>query len=157
MTPYYDDAGGKKDGRFKKGHPQGPQSDAHRAALSVALKRSWARGRGGLGFGRGSGTVRPIGHTYVNSAGYVKVKVSQQHYRLQHSLVMEAAIGRPLRRGEVVHHVDGDRANNAIGNLFLCRDGEHHNEVHRSQDRALRVLLAAGLVRFVDGVYEALL
>jgi len=158
MTPYYDEDGRAKSGQFRKGQSQGPRSDKHRAALSEALKRSWARGRGGLGFGKGSGVVRLVGHTYVNRSGYVMVKVAERApYRLQHAVVMESVIGRPLQRGETVHHVDGDRANNDIGNLFLCRDGSHHNEVHRSQDRAFRALLAAGLVRFVDGVYEAIL
>jgi hypothetical protein len=155
VTPYYDEDGRVENmGRFRKGVSRGPHSDKHKAALSEALKRSWARGRGGLGFGKGSGVVRPIGSTHVNRQGYLMEKVSLspgQSYRLQHVVVMERAIGRALAPSEVVHHIDGNRRNNDISNLYLCRDRSHHNEVHKTQDAALRALLAAGLVRFRDG------
>lgn len=71
--------------------------------------------------------------------------------------MVEAALARPLRKGEVVHHIDGDRSNNSIENLYLCSDRKHHNAVHRSQDAALRACLEAGLVRFNGGTYEAVL
>ena len=157
MTPYYEQDGKQNSGRFQKGKPQGPQSVTHRQALSDALKRSWARGRGGLGFGKGSGSVRPIGTKSINRQGYVLVKVDQKRRRLEHVLVMEAIIGRYIVRGEVVHHINGNRQDNSPVNLFLCRSLAHHNEVHRSQDHALRALLSAGKVVFRDGVYEAVL
>ena len=39
--------------------------------------------------------------------------------REEHRIVMEGVIGRPLRPYETVHHKDGDRLNNAPGNLEL--------------------------------------
>lgn len=146
-------------GQFQKGVKQGPRSSEHRKALSDALKRSWRKGRGGLGFGKGSGVVRPLGATYIDQQGYVMVKVKTEGrmYRQEHIVVMEREIGRSLVLGEVVHHIDGNRQNNAPANLFLCRNRSHHNQVHNSQDAALRKLLAAGVVVFRDGVYEALL
>lgn len=101
----------------------------------------------------------PVGTRKVNRDGYVMVKVvpGKGPWRAEHQLVMESHLGRPLTSGEVVHHIDGDRANNSIHNLFLCRDRAHHNDVHRSQDAALRALLEAGFVVFKDGRYEAVL
>jgi len=42
----------------------------------------------------------------------------------EHRLVMERILGRPLKRHETVHHVDGQRANNRIdGPLMNWRSG----------------------------------
>ena len=37
----------------------------------------------------------------------------------QHRVVMEQSIGRPLVKGENVHHINGDRSDNRIENLEL--------------------------------------
>jgi hypothetical protein len=44
----------------------------------------------------------------------------------EHRLVMEQAIGRYLEEWELVHHKDGDRANNLLANLELL-DGRARN------------------------------
>jgi hypothetical protein len=43
---------------------------------------------------------------------------------------MENRINRLLRPGEVVHHRDFDKLNNAIENLELMSDS-NHNRLHR--------------------------
>lgn len=55
-------------------------------------------------------------HPHANSGGYVR----------EHRLVMERALGRPLRRREVVHHLDGDRANNDPSNLAVYASNGAH-------------------------------
>lgn len=45
--------------------------------------------------------------------------------RHEHRVVAEGALGRPLARGEVVHHIDGDKRNNAPENLEVITQGEH--------------------------------
>ena len=68
-----------------------------------------------------------------NSDGYILIKkpdhprADLEGYVMEHRLVMEAKLGRALTRDEVVHHVDGNRANNAPENLILF--GSHR--VHR--------------------------
>ena len=54
--------------------------------------------------------------------------------RLQHRLVAEKMIGRKLEKDEVVHHIDGDKRNNAPENLMLMDAVEHacfHLRLHR--------------------------
>ena len=148
MTPYYDHGG-----RFFKGDPRTKiKSPAHRRAISEGQKRAWAAGRK-------NGGERPVGSTWLDASGYLRVKVAPGtgRWRLQHVVVMEGVIGRTMKRGEIVHHINGDRTDNRPENLYLCRDHSHHNDVHRSQNTALRAALAAGLVVFRKGRYEAVL
>jgi transposase-like protein len=56
------------------------------------------------------------------------IKTRDSRYVLEHRLVMAQKLGRPLRRSETVHHIDGDRANNSPDNLQL-RQGRHGNGV----------------------------
>ena len=125
------------------------RTPAHRAAIAAAQRHAWRTKRKRL----------PIGSKQRDHDGYVRVKVlpGKGRWALEHVLVVERVLGRKLRPGECVHHVNGDRADNRPENLFVCRDRAHHNEVHRSQDHAFRQLLAAGLVAFRDGSYEAVL
>lgn len=57
----------------------------------------------------------------------------------------------PLRRGHVVHHLDGDITNNVMDNLFIFYDQSLHAAYHhrfRSNSRCLPV-------EYIDGVYAA--
>ena len=49
---------------------------------------------------------------------------------LEHRLVMERHIGRPLERHEHVHHLDGDKTNNTLSNLHLCQSAKEHKQFH---------------------------
>lgn len=60
----------------------------------------------------------------VASNGYALVRVGTQHhladvrgYAYEHRVVAEQTIGRRLLPGELVHHKDGDKLNNAPSNL----------------------------------------
>jgi len=57
-------------------------------------------------------------HPYCTKTGYV----------MEHRLVMEEKLGRYLKPGEVVHHIDGNKSHNCIDNLELKLNGQHISE-----------------------------
>lgn len=82
----------------------------------------------------------------TNSYRHIQVDGKQ---RLAHRVIAERALGKPLPRRAVVHHVDGDRANNANSNLVICQDSEYHTLLHNRQ-RALEATGNANSVRCGD-------
>jgi len=65
-----------------------------------------------------------------------------------HRAIMENSIGRKLRRGEVVHHVDGNRANNDIGNLDLMPGQKAHMHAESSFNGLVIDLMDSGILGY---------
>ncbi len=79
------------------------------------------------------------GGRYVNGGGYVMVMIDQGEYEYEHRVVMAKHLGRRLLSREVVHHRNGNRADNRISNLELLQsNGEHHRVHHRQPQRFCR-------------------
>lgn len=45
--------------------------------------------------------------------------------RHTHRVVAEQMLGRPLLKGEIVHHIDGNKRNNDPSNLMVMTQSEH--------------------------------
>lgn len=64
-------------------------------------------------------------HTYCGTHGWV----------YEHIFLMERELGRILKDGEQVHHLDGNRGNNRLENLVVISQG-HHVRIHKWMERS---------------------
>jgi hypothetical protein len=115
-------ASGWKPGNYgKKMH----YSPAHMEKLRANIKkaaaacRKYSDGDQFLDKRSGYTWVCSRGHPSSNGAGYVH----------EHRLVAERALGRFLKRGEIVHHLNGSKQDNRSSNLLIC-DRSYHLWLH---------------------------
>ena len=96
-----------------------------------------------------------VGEIVVGKEGYTEIYIGKDYpYRKggyrhirEHIFVMECHLGRGLKRGEIVHHIDGNKKNNKLENLFLTSVAEH-NKLHAESESIVFELVKRGLVRF---------
>ncbi len=67
----------------------------------------------------------PFGSGWVRKDGYRMFQIEGKDI-LEHRLVMEEKLGRPLTDREVVHHINGNRLDNRIENLMLFSTNSEH-------------------------------
>ena len=74
------------------------------------------------------------------SNGYVLIRVGKEHplsdvrgYAYEHRVIAEQKLGRPLKKGEIVHHKDGDKTNNSPDNIEVVASILAHAVHHRKR------------------------
>lgn len=77
----------------------------------------------------------------------------KQNDILEHRLIMEKKIGRRLKNIEVIHHIDTNRQNNKILNLWLCANMSEHIKIHSSFNKLLPELFKNKIIKFKKGIY----
>lgn len=83
---------------------------------------------------------------------YRKIRLSPDKVRDEHRLVVEWSLGRSLRSDELVHHKDGDKANNSLDNLEVVSRADHARlHVTRDQVERMKALAAAQKKPLVHG------
>lgn len=107
------------------------------------VMQRWDAPRLGPGARRGEANPSWRGGRHVDLDGYVTVPTPEGHPGarrigriLEHRLVMERALGRPLEPTEVVDHIDGLTLHNAPSNLrVFASNGDHLRETLRGRPR----------------------
>jgi hypothetical protein len=92
------------------------------AGISISGENHYLYGTGKWGAGR-----------YKDNKGYITTHVKGVKNR-EHRVIAEKALGRPLPKGAMVHHVDGDRTNNSHDNLVICQDSSYHKLLHANRE-----------------------
>jgi transposase len=93
--------------------------------LGEPLRRKAASGeKHGSWKGGSLKTTNGYINKWVSNEDPLFIMANSQGYVPEHRYIMSQNIGRPLRKDESVHHMDGDRTNNNITNLQL-RVGQH--------------------------------
>ena len=59
----------------------------------------------------------------------------------EHRYVMEQFLNRKLKSNECVHHIDFDKLNNDISNLYLCTNSYHRELKYLSYINEYKVIL----------------
>jgi len=100
------------------------------------------------------------GGEYISSDGYKMIKVEgefhasgRQKYKREHVAIYEKFLGRELKttqgyRGEQIHHIDGDKLNNSLDNLVLCKDITEHRNLHCQLEEIAYELVKKGKIIF---------
>jgi hypothetical protein len=96
-----------------------------------------------------------VGTVISGKEGYPEVYIGKDYpyrpggYRCirEHIFVMETYLQRRIEKGEIVHHIDGNKKNNKLENLFLTTVAEH-NKLHAESESIIFELVKQGLVIF---------
>jgi len=77
--------------------------------------------------------AKPIGTKRISHHGYIQIKVvtGERRWRFEHRWVWENVYGQ-IPKGAFIHHLNGIRTDNRIGNLHLVKsNAEHHHFFHK--------------------------
>ena len=72
----------------------------------------------------------------------------------EHIKVMSEHLGRPIERGEITHHINMDKTDNRIENLYLCDGHKIHNSIHWTLNKMVKQLIEKEIICFNEGKYE---
>jgi hypothetical protein len=96
------------------------------------------------------------GNYYINNSGYKSYYIGDKSYKggyvTEHRIIMELHLGRRLKKGEVVHHIDGNKLNNNINNLLLLNK-KTHRDIHHNLEKLAFNLIQKGLIKFENNQY----
>jgi hypothetical protein len=68
---------------------------------------------------------KPVGSRYKDDQGYWIIKLGVKSWRPEHIVIGEKMIGRKLARNEIVHHRNGNKADNREDNLEVVTKSIH--------------------------------
>jgi len=68
--------------------------------------------------GKGNPNYKKIGTKRISN-NYVFIKYGNNWWQKEHTYNVEKYLNRKLRKGETIHHIDGNTLNNKLKNLYL--------------------------------------
>lgn len=92
-----------------------------------------------------------LGKGYVTKQGYHLTWTGVRYEPTHRVLLREAGVDVPIN--SVVHHVDGDKLNNALSNLVVCTKASHR-ALHHQLEEVSMSLVRQGLIKFEEGEYK---
>ncbi len=142
-------------GKWNKGSKRTKEFKKIRSELT---KKQWKQGVRKKGWkvdkeitknwGRvGKDNARWKGGRWKENNGYIVVNIGRNKKRREHSVVMENYLGRKLEPIELIHHIDGNKSNNNIENLFLCSKSKHAT-LHKDMEKIVLDLFKRGFIIF---------
>lgn len=96
--------------------------------------------------------LRRKGHTY--RFGYKRILARGGGKAWEHRSVAEEKIGRPLRREEVVHHINYIRHDNRPANLDVLESRSAHAKIPKSINMLVRDLVDGGEIGYDRGAHS---
>lgn len=103
----------------------------NRAPRTDKLKK-WIRGEPLYKLGHNSRTKMRV-QNKQNGAWYLRIPEhpnANGGHILEHRFIASNVLGRPLKRTEQIHHVNGDPSDNRNENLVICENQEYHAFLH---------------------------
>lgn len=141
-----------EDAVIRAAHGRSSVDVARQLGRSPAVVRMRAK-RLGLG---GWKQITPVRTDYRGYRVRCVRKRNGKYRRVpEHRAVMEDYLGRELADRERVHHINCDKRDNRLENLYLCASDAEHHRLHALLDATMRELLSRGWVVFdhTQGVY----
>lgn len=92
----------------------------------IAARKAAKRNQNGPdnSYWKGGKVLDEAGYVRVQCKGHARASKSGGYVR-EHILVAEKVLGRPIERGEHVHHINGNKSDNRPENLAVMSASEH--------------------------------
>lgn len=90
--------------------------------------------------------------TWRNGKKYAFGYLGNRKHRILHGLIYEQFLDRRMKKGENIHHINGDTLDNDINNLILLTKSEH-KICHNSLWDCAKQLIENNIIQFNNGEY----